>query len=157
MAKRGRKNKYETHIKPYLDEITKLLSQGATEEIICEKYGVGKTVFNEYKQKYPELMTAIKTGHTKIVGDVRGALFKRAIGYYYEETKHYEKVGDDGKVTSYTEITKKHQPADVGAAHLLLKNYDRDNWSNDWHTQKLKEEEMELKKKIIESKTWDTI
>jgi hypothetical protein len=43
---------------------------------------------------------------------------------------------------------------DVAALNLLLKNYDKDHWSNDPQMLELRKKELELKEKQIESNEW---
>lgn len=50
--------------------------------------------------------------------------------------------------------TKKYAPPDVGAAHLLLKNLDK-NWRNDdAATMELKRKQVDLTQKKIEKDMW---
>lgn len=146
---RGRKSKYETHVKPYLAEISEWC-ETLTEEQICKKLGVGTSAWSEYKKEYSELTEAIKKGRQDLVIKLRSALIKKAVGYEYEERKYY--TDDSGK--KRMEKTVKYSHPDVAAINLALKNYDRDNWSNDPQMQRLREQELELRKKQIESSIW---
>lgn len=146
---RGRKNKYITHVKPYLPEINEW-SKSMTEEQICKKLGVGKSAWSEYKKEYMELSEAIKKGRQDLVIELRSALIKKAIGYEYEERKYY--TDETGK--KRMEKTVRYSHPDVAAINLALKNYDRDNWSNDPQMQRIREEELELKKKQVEQNLW---
>lgn len=151
----GRKSKYDTYVKPRLKEIEEWCSKsGATEQQICDILGVAVSTFNEYKNKYPELMEALKKGRQEIVFNVRGALYKKAIGYDYEEVKKYiKKDVETGKKTEYTEVTTKHQAPSEAAANMLLKNYDKD-WQDNPQMYELKKMEFELKKQIAEKDLW---
>lgn len=152
---RGRKNKYESHIKPYLEEIAKWAEEGLTEATMIKNLGVSHTTFYEYKSLHTELADAIKKGRAPLISRIRGALVKRAEGFKYEEKKTYTKVDEvSGNKTSYMEITKKYCPPDVAAINLFLKNYDKENWANDPQTLELKKMEFELRKKIAEEKEW---
>lgn len=146
---RGRKNKYITHVKPYLPEIAEW-SKSMTEEQICKKLGVGKSAWSEYKKEYSELTEAIKKGRQDLVIELKSALIKKAIGYEYEERKYY--TDETGK--KRMEKTVRYSHPDVAAINLALKNFDRDNWSNDPQMQKIREEELELKRKQIEQNLW---
>lgn len=152
--KRGRKNKYETHVKPNLDCIKKRIGEGATEEMVCNELGIGVSTFNVYKKEFQELQEVLKKGRQDIVSELRGSLIKRALGFDYEEKKSYTKTDENGNVTSYVEVTVKHAVPDVGALNLALKNYDAENWANDPQNLKLKREELELKKKQAENNEW---
>ena len=84
---------------------------------------------------------------------MRGALIKKALGFEYTETKRFTKI-ENGKQVQTIEETKKQSLPDVAAANLLLKNYDKDNWSNNPRNDDLKREELELKKKLFEKENW---
>ena len=99
MAKRGRKSKYETHVKPFFPKILEMC-QTMTEAQIAEHLGVGHSAFSEYKNKYPELVEILKKGRQNLVAELRSALIKKAKGYEYVETKtvtEHVKVPEDMK------------------------------------------------------------
>lgn len=149
----GRKGAYETRIKPRFQEIKAWVENGATEKQIAEQLDVSYSCFNKYKAEKKEFEEILKKGRVKLVEDLKGALIKKALGFKETTTKHYEKT-EDGKVTSYTEINEQYYPPDVAAINLALKNYDREDWSNDWQHYNLKKEELELKKKLAEQNMW---
>jgi ACT domain-containing protein len=154
MAKRGRKNAYETVIKPRFDDILKWLRSGATEEQICKNLGISQQTFYKYKQENTEFSEFLIKGRQNLVEQLRGALIKKALGFDYAESKVTTKVVD-GKEQTTTEITTKAALPDVAALNLCLKNYDPENWANDPQALKLKEKELELKQKIAEKDIWD--
>lgn len=173
MAKRGRKNKYETRVVPFFDDIKKWLANGATERQIAENLGIAYSTFNDYKVKYPELMELLEKGRTSLVGELRGALIKKAMGFDYTESKIVKEHIDLPDVMKAallengfsekeieqsqlirTEIANKHALPDVAALNLALKNYDKNNWANEPALLDLKKEELELKKKQIEQNSW---
>lgn len=150
MAKsRGRPNKYFTHVQPRLNEIADM-SLTMTDEQICKALGVGKSAWCEYKNTYSELVDALNKGRSQLVTDLRNSLIYRAKGYKYIERK---RIIENGVVVREEEY-EKTQPADVGAIHLCLKNYDRGNWSNDWDALELKKQELEIKKQNSENGGW---
>ena len=154
MAKRGRKNAYETVIKPRFDDILKWLRSGATEEQICKNLGISQQTFYKYKQENTEFSEFLIKGRQNLVEQLRGALIKKALGFDYAESKVTTKVVD-GKEQTTTEITTKSALPDVAALNLCLKNYDPENWANDPQALKLKEKELELKQKIAQKDIWD--
>ena len=154
MAKRGRKNAYETVIKPRFDDILKWLRSGATEEQICKNLGISQQTFYKYKQENTEFSEFLIKGRQNLVEQLRGALIKKALGFDYSESKVTTKV-DDGQEQTTTEITTKAALPDVAALNLCLKNYDPENWANDPQALKLKEKELELKQKIAQKDIWD--
>ena len=85
---------------------------------------------------------------------MRSALLKKAMGFTYEETKKYKKIDTDGNEYTYIEISEKQSLPDVAAINLALKNYDKDNWSNDPASLDLKKKELELKQLQFEKEDW---
>ena len=147
----GRPNKYETHVKPRFAEITEWLQIGATEKEIAENLGVNPKVFIRYKQQYSDLNDLIKKGRKQPVQAIKAALFKRATGFTYTETKVTE--DDEGPWKKET-MTKAALP-DPTAAMMLLKHWDKEmEWTSDPASLELKKEELELKKKHMESEDW---
>ena len=149
MAQRGRKNKYETHVKPHLKEIEQWAAT-MTEQQITKKLGVSYGQWFEYKKKYSELTETIKRGQQDLVSELRSALIKRACGFTCTETK----TTIEGGMVTKIERTQKIVPPDVAAINLALKNYDRGNWSNDWQMYELRKKELELREKQIENNSW---
>ena len=83
----GRPSKYDTHVKARFPE---WLQTGATEAEIAENLGIHKSVFCKYKNQYKELNDLCKNGRKKAVQEIKAALFKRATGFTYTETKLIE-------------------------------------------------------------------
>ena len=153
----GRKSKYETHVKPYLPEIEKWCNT-MTEAQICKRLGVGKS---------------IKRGRTDLVSDLKSALIRKAKGYEYTETKitrqkaelpdlmkqalieaGFKKEELERVDLVKTEISRKKASPDVAEINLLLKNYDKENWANDPQMLQIRQEELRLREKQVESNTW---
>jgi transcriptional regulator with XRE-family HTH domain len=131
--------------------VEKWARDGLTEEQICKNLGISKNTMNRYKNEHSDFLKAIKRGKEVAITEIENALFKRALGYEYEEVKTYIKL-DDGKEIRYTEKTRKHVPPDVAACSILLKNKDRGNWSDNPMKLDLEREFLELRKKIEEVK-----
>lgn len=154
----GAHGKYES-IKNKIPEIMQWRRQdGLTEKDVAAKLGIHVTTLIRYKKEYPEFAEAMNLAKQAIVSDVFASLLKRAKGYDYEEKKVYnrhEETADGPKVVQYTEITKKHEPPNVAACSLLLKNLDREHdWSDNPTMLAVKREEVELRKKLAEAENW---
>ncbi len=173
MAKRGRKNKYETVIKPNFSKIIKWLENGATERQVAENLGVGYSTFEKYKAENLEFQELIKNSRRAVIQELRGALIKRAIGFEYKETKVVTEQMTIPKVlqealfkagfdiediteikNTRTEVMTKQVLPDVAALNLALKNYDSDNWANDPQMMKIREKELKLREKQIDNNSW---
>ena len=102
-----------------------------------------------------ELKEALKKGRSSLVLDLRSEMIKKAFKHTLETKKTYVTQDENGSTRKHTEITTKEVDGDTGALHLLLKNYDKDNWKNDWDSYELKQAELELKKKLADDKDWN--
>lgn len=151
MANAGRKNKYETHVKPRFEEIKEWLALGATDKEIIEKLGVKKSAFYDYVNKYAELSELMKSGRVDAINAIKAALFRRAKGYDYTE----EKVIVSEKDGKRTELIRKHLPPDPACAMILLKHWAKnEGWTNDPQLLEIKKAELEIKKKEAERNNW---
>ncbi len=156
MTQRGRRGKYESHVKPNLDKIREWRKVGATVEKICDVLGISVATWFEYEKRYPEFAETIKKGKDEFCFDLRGELAKLCKKHTLETKKQYIKHDiETGHKTQYTEITTKEVDADIAAINLLLKNLDRENWANDPQNLELRKQELELRKKIAESNNFD--
>ena len=149
----GRKNKYETHVKPYLQQIQEWYEEYDERQIATEKLGIAVSTFENYKKKYPELREALRNGKQNLVGELKASLKKKAKGFYYEETKTCIRE-DGGKQVKVIEKYKKYAQPDTGAIHLLLKNLDPDWVNDDRTTIGIKQKQLELTERKIEQNEW---
>ena len=122
----GRKSKYETHVKPKLHLITMWFKNGSTEEQIYKKLGVSHEAFARYKRAYVELVEALKIGKDDSDDLVESALYKRAVGYSYDEVREEY----DGDVLIKKTVVRKQEAPDTTAQIFWLKNRRPDRWRN---------------------------
>jgi len=153
MGKGGRHSNYESLVMPKFPSIEKWTREGLTQDQIAKNLGVGVSTFRTYVAAYQELSETLKKGKAVAVAEVENALFRRALGYEYEETKTYFKDSETG-LTKYTETTKRHLPPDVAACFILLKNKDKGNWSNEPMKMDLERQMVEWRKELEEQKAW---
>lgn len=148
----GRKNRYDTHVKPRLEEVREWV-QILTEEQIARRLGISPRSFATYKADHAELQEALKKGIETLVEDLKLTMKKKAIGYRYTEKKRTIKETSDGKVVVLEEFERYAQP-DLGAMHLLLKNYDPE-WKNDDNTTvEMKKQKLKLEQERAEQNQW---
>lgn len=100
--------------------------RGLTEEQIAKGMGISRSTLAIWKNSYPSLMDALKNGKDIADINVENALYKKAIGYDYEEQTFYRDK-DTGEMILSKTITK-HVTPDTGAAAFWLKNRRRDLW-----------------------------
>lgn len=147
----GRPNKYVTNVEPRFEEIKKWARNGATDKEIARQLDVNERVFCKYKKQYNQLSELLKNARQGAVEDIKAAMYKRAIGFNYTESKFTEDDEGHWKKETYTKAAL----PDPTSALILLKHWDKDTeWSADPASLKLKKEEFELKKKQAESEVW---
>lgn len=149
----GRRGKYETHIKPHLDEIKDLV-RIMNEADIADKFGIAISSWENYKRDHSEFREALLGGREILIEELRDTMKMKARGYYYDETKTKTRITDDGQEITYKETYHKYAQPDTGAIHLLLKNLDKSWRNDDQETMDLKREQLELKKKQAEESEW---
>lgn len=154
--KRGRKCKYETNVKPYLQNIKKWIEQGATEKQIAEQLGIAYSSFNEYKLKFSELSEVLKTKNMAVlVDELRSALVKKALGFEYKEKKEYMREDPNtGDKVKYIEITTRQSLPDTTAIFGALNIYD-ETYIKDKANHELKKQELELRKELAKANSFD--
>lgn len=154
MAKRtnrGRRNKYDTHVKPRFDEIRKWCEIGASDKEIVEMLGISTSTFYDYQQRYAEFSELIKSSRKKPIMEIKAALYRRAVGYTYEERR--ESYSEKDGISTLT-ITKQALP-DPASAMILLKHWAKDEgWTNDPQQLELRKQELELRKQQAEREDW---
>ena len=128
----GRNNKYETHVKPRFDEIKNWCKRGATDKEIIQMLGIGKSAYYNYLSKYTEFSELIKKNRINAVEEIKNALFKRAVGFQYVETKESKNTDENGIVSVKTEKVVKTVVPDPASCMILLKHWDKENgWTNE--------------------------
>lgn len=151
----GRRNKFESNVRPFLDQIPKWY-ETLTEGQIAKKLGISTASFENYKLQYPELVACLKEGKEILADELKESLRKKASGFYYTEIKriYLEDVNGNRIGAVKVEETEKYAAPDTGAIHLLLKNIDKGWRNDDQATLDLKREKIELDKKKAESEIW---
>jgi len=148
----GRKSKYETAVKPYLDDINKKVREGVIEEEIAKALGISVATLNNYKNKYPEFKEALSKNKGKdILQQLINAGVQNAIGYYKDEVTITEK--DGVKVTTKS---RKWVPANGTLNIFYVKNFGKEEgFANDPLDYELKKAKAELDKAEFDNKNWD--
>lgn len=153
MGKAGRKNKYETHVKPYLEKIPKWYLT-KTEAQIAKKLGVSEASWTNYKKEHPELLECLRSGQEDLVDELKSTLKKKAQGFHYTESTRTLIDDPEKGLINKTEVKRRYAQPDTGAIHLLLKNLDP-NWHNDdKETMDLKRQQTEIMKQKADQAEW---
>ncbi|MCR5652215.1 MAG: hypothetical protein K6F88_00275 [Ruminococcus sp.] len=137
-------SKYDTHVKPYLDDIAEMY-ETMSEGDIARALNIDPNTLTKYKKKHKELANCFTLSRKKLIGELKATLKRKAKGFHYTEKKTITRTVDGVEVKTVEEYEKYAQP-DTGAIHLLLKNLD-DNWRNeDKQTMDLKKEKLDLER-----------
>lgn len=121
--------KYDTHVKPKLLLIEAWARDGLTDEDICSNLDISVASFHNYKRDHLEFLEVLKTSKPEADIRVENMLYKRAMGYRYEEITIEEielKLGS-GENVVYQPATKtktviKEVVPDTTAQIFWLKN-----------------------------------
>lgn len=151
MGERGRKSKYDTDIKPRLNEVKEWAENGASDKDIYENLGIGKNTFYKYKKDNDEFRDTIKKGRLKPIKEIKNALYRRAVGFQYTE----KKVIEDNAGYKRTEVTTKAALPDPASGMILLKHWAKDEgWTNDPQILELRKKELKIREKKAEEDSW---
>jgi len=116
---RGRPQTYDPDRHPiWAEGLAKL---GKIEDDIAAAMGIHVSTLRDWKKKFPEFSVALKIGKSEADTHVENSLYKRAIGYEYEEVK----IINDGE---RTEKTIKQVAPDTTAQIFWLKNRKPEEW-----------------------------
>lgn len=148
---RGRRGKYETHVKPRFEEVRKWCEIGCSDKEITEMLGISSSTFYDYQLKHAEFSELIKSSRKRPVLEIKAALYRRAVGFEYEETK--ETYSEKDGLTRVT-VVKTALP-DPASAMILLKHWARDEgWTNDPQQLEIRKQELQLRKEQAERDDW---
>ena len=115
---------YETDVEPFLNEIEGWAKQGLDMGQIASNLGIGRTTLFSYRKEHEELLERLKRGKSHADIQVENALFKRALGYEYEE----EKLDWEGNILVKRTLTRKQVAPDPTSCIFWLKNRRSDIW-----------------------------
>lgn len=147
------KDKYTTNILPYLADIPTMYDT-MTEEQIAKALGVSRASFENYKKAHPELRAVLFSAKKKLVSDLKETLKMKAKGYRYTEKKKTVKTMGGQEVSSVEETFERYAQPDLGAIHLLLKNYDEEWHNDDTQTLAIKQKQVDIAEKKASESDW---
>lgn len=155
MAKKESKpTKYDELIKPHLDDIKRYVSHGVTEEEVRNFYGIGKTMWYEYKKRYSELNELLCNAKQICRVNLLNRAFEVANGYEYTETTTEEVKDSDGNITgTKTKVVKRYARADAGMIQFLLINRYPEDFARDPQILSIRKESLKNKNNDIEDKS----
>lgn len=151
----ARPSKYETEIKPFIEDIRKAVAAGATVEEISKAFGISTSTIYKYKAEKKEFSDAFARGREKVIIDIKAALLKKALGFEYTEKKTVGRKDKDGENIVLIEKYERYSPPSETAAAMLLRNYDSEWQDKDNASTVLSKQKMELEKAIAKSNNFD--
>ncbi|MBS1362742.1 MAG: hypothetical protein HPY96_00700 [Bacilli bacterium] len=148
--KESKKTKYEELIKPHLEDIKCYVSHGVTEEEVRNFYGIGKTMWYEYKKKHSELNELLCNAKQICRVNLLNRAFEVANGYEYTETTTEEVKDKDGNITgTKTKVVKRYARADAGMIQFLLINRYPEDFARDPQILSIRKESLKNKSNDI--------
>lgn len=119
---------------------------GLSVEQIAHNMGIAVKTLYEWRKKYPPISEALRKGREVSDRHVENALYKKALGYEYEETKTYIVEGPDKQKTKRVEVVKKYAQPDTASIIYWLNN----RMPNRWRQQPRYDNESEALQKVTE-------
>ncbi|WP_129582299.1 helix-turn-helix domain-containing protein [Miniphocaeibacter massiliensis] len=124
---------------------------GFTDEEIAKRIGIAVNTLYSWRKKYKKIDNALKKGKEYCDLHVESALYRKALGYDYEEvTRELKKNSETGEMEMVeTKRVKKHVPPDRTAQIFWLKNRNPRNWKDRQCSDY--EEELLISKNVLEN------
>lgn len=110
--------KYDSHVKPRLNDIYEWVKQGYTDYSIADSLGICHESLIKYKAEILELSSLFTRARAERNNLVMNAMFSKASGEKVAINK--AKVLNNGEIIEYQE--EQYIPPDVNAADLYLRN-----------------------------------
>lgn len=158
MSKAGRKNKYESCVKPYLKDINEKIRQGITESEIAKALGISVATLNNYKIKHSELREALSQNKgADVLQELVNEGIKAAKGYWVEnETTTYGRDEEGNVVIKSVTKTKQWIPANPTLHKFYVLNFGKEQGLvNDPLEYELKKAKAEFEEEQAKLKNWE--
>lgn len=128
--KGGKKGKYQEWItEDGLKRIESWARDGLTEKDIAEsKIGVSQRSFENWKKKFPSIISSLKRGKRPVDMEVETKLLQNAMGFEYEETETWIDEMPNGTQKRKIKKVKKFMKPDTTAQIFWLKNRKPELW-----------------------------
>lgn len=142
----------EVYEKLYL--IERWCREGLTEKSVAKRLGISVSTLEDYKNKHPEFLEALKKNKEVVDYEVEDSLFEKCVGKYVEVEKafkckeiYYDKNNkrcEKEKVVVKT--VKEFVPADTMAIAIWLNNRRPENWRRNANKEMLEKQKFEHEK-----------
>ncbi len=131
------------HLESKLKVIAEMTSKRATQKQISEYLGITEKTVIKLRKKHPKLEEAFQYGDEELKKNLEDAMYRRAIGFEYEETQTIIEETKTGTKKRITKFKKQALPDITAIKYLLITKFGIDY--ND------KKAEIELMAKRIEN------
>jgi len=121
--KNGRPSAYNKDIHPKLARA--LAGVQLNRKQIAERLGISLATYSNWKKRYGEFSRALDEGFAVCNEMVENALFRRAVGYEYDDTHITHHRGEIIETP-----VKKHLPPNVDAIKQWQSHQDKDRWGD---------------------------
>lgn len=158
MAKAGAKAKYDTVVKPYLEEIKKKVRAGVTEAAIAKALGISVATLNNYKNKHAAFREALsKDKGADVLQDLVNAGIEAARGYFRDEEITTIVLDENGDPAKKQKVVKRTWfPPNAQLNKFYVMNYGKqEGFTNDPLEMELKQAKRELEEAEFKMKNWD--
>ena len=123
----GAKTKYD----PSLAEIAEgYARRGLSDADIAKNLGISLDAYYRYQKLYSEFYEAIKRGKRPANIIVENSLFKRCVGFYFDEVTDDVYLDEKGKKHAGKKTVKKYVMPDINAIRFWLTNREPELWKN---------------------------
>lgn len=102
-------------------EILELLNQGYSKEEIEKRFGISLNNLDLNSEQYPKFVAGAEQMVNKHIGITRGAIWKLAVGYEYEEKTVTERVLPNGEVEKTTTVVTRMKHPDLEACKEIIR------------------------------------
>lgn len=129
MRPKDKENLYEKYVAGKEGKIEERCRDGADNNALAALLGIGVTTLKKIFTQFPEFHDRVNEAKRDADENVESALYKRAIGYDWEEKVSEVRVNEDGTGTNTVVRTiRHHTPADTAACIFWLKNRRPNKW-----------------------------
>lgn len=112
-----------------ISELESLVLLGLTNKQIADYMGISAKTLYQWAKENKTFCNALNRSRKEVVNEVVGALYKKCMGYDYEEVVEDWRIVDGEMCLVGKKKNKKHTAPDIQAIIFYLKNRDRENWS----------------------------
>lgn len=121
----GAKSKYDDALPEIAEGYAR---RGLSDADIAKNLGISLDAYYRYQKQFPEFYEAIRRGKRPANIIVENALYKRCIGFEFDEPSTETYVDEKGKKHVKKKVTTKYIIPDINAIRFWLINREPDLW-----------------------------